>query len=375
MATIISAQSGYWDDPTTWVGGVVPDLYTDDVVVADYHTVTADGSSLTLANGRLITIESDGMLELGTQLTVESGATVYVHGGLHVYAYIEVQGYLQVDTYGWVDDYGGVAVLYGGTVDAGGSVYVGPYSYFDVVYGSSLYIYGWFYQDWNAYSHLYQGAYVSIESSGSAYFDGYLHVEEYSALHVYGDADFSYGGSAAVRYGSELYVEWGGSLIVRNYLNVVDSAYLYVNGDLTLDGYLYVYGGSQVYVEHGGTLTINGYMTVKYYSTLTVYYDGKLMVSRYGGLEVYYDGSIYFDYLSRSDLFGYFRLSSDAYLYLGPNARVLVYRDVNISGRMESGGGGGKIVMLRREGRINDADGESLFVFDRAYGHGLTLVA
>jgi len=373
MATIWSAQSGYWDAPDTWQGGVVPDLSVDDVVIAAYHTVTADGSSLALASGRTITIEGYGVLELGTQLTVESGASVYVQGGLYVYAYVEVRGYLQVDSGGWLDDAGGLAVLYGGSVDVSGSVHVAPYAYFDVVYGSSLHVYGSFYQDWSAYSNLYQGAYVSLESGGSAYFDGNLNVDDYSTFRVYGIADFYYGSSVEVRYGGELYVEAGGSLIVRNYLNVVDSGYLYVHGNLTLDGSLYAYGGSQVYVEYGGTLTVNGYMSVEYYSTLTVYSDGKLVVARYGGLEVYNSGSIYFDYQSRSDLFGYFRLDYDAYLYLGWDAIVRVYRAVDVSGRMENGGG--KMVMLRREGRINDAYGNSLFVFDQAYGHGQTLVA
>jgi hypothetical protein len=372
MATIWSAQSGYWDDPDTWQGGVVPDLSVDDVVVASYHTVTADGSSLTLAGGRTITIEAYGVLELGTQLTVESGASVYVQGGLYVYAYVEVRGYLQVDSGGWLDDAGGLAVLYGGSVGVNGYVHVASYAYFDVVYGSSLYVYGSFSQDWSAYSTFYQGAYVSVESGGSAYFDGNVNVDDYSAFRVYGNADFYYGSGVGVRYGGELGVEPGGSLTVRSSLDVLDSSRLCVRGDMAVDGSLHVYAGSQVYVEYGGTLTINGYATIEYDSTFTVY-GGKAVLSRWGGLEAHDSGSIYFDYQSRSDLFGYFRLDYDAYLYLGWDAVVRVYRAVDVSGRMESGGG--KMVMLRREGRVNDASGESLIVFDQAYGHGQTLVA
>ena len=97
------------------------------------------------------------------------------------------------------------------------------------------------------------------------------------------------------------------------------------------------------------------------------------MVSRWGSLEAHYYGSIYFDYLSRSDIFGYFSLDYDTYLYVGYDALVRVYRDLNIAGRMESGGG--KIVMMRREGRINDYYGNTLFVFDQAYGYAPRLIA
>lgn len=366
MATITSAQSGYWDDPTTWVGGSVPDLSVDDVVVADYHTVTADGSSRTLVSGRQITVNQYGVLEVWSDLMVESGASIYALGGLAISTYVEVQGYVHVAGTGWLDDYGTVAVTYGGSVEVSGSATVYPYNNFDVVYGSSLYVYGSFNQDWGAYSTFYQGAYVAVEISGSASFDGYLYVEDSSTLHVYGDADFDYSASAEVRYSGELHVESGGSLSISGYLNVTDSAYFYVRGDVTVDGSLYAYGYSQVYVESGGTLTINGYTTIEYDSTFTVY-GGKVVVSRWGGLEAYYYGSIYFDYQSRTDLFGSFRLYYDAYLYLGWDAIVRVLRSMDISGQMDSGGG--KFVMLRREGRINDADGDSLFVFDQAYGY------
>lgn len=372
MATITSAQSGYWDDPTTWVGGNVPDLSVDDVVVADYHTVTADGSSRTLTSGREITVNQYGMLEVWSDLTVESGASIYVQGGLAVSAYMEVQGYLQVDSAGWLDDYGTVVAFYGASVNANGSVSVYPYSNFDVVYGSSLYVYGSFYQDWSAYSYFYQGAYVSVESGGWAYFDGYLYVEDYSTLRIYGNAQFYYGSNVEVRYYAELHVEYGGSLTVGNYLNVTDSAYFYVDGDATIDGSLYVYGYAQVYVEYGGTLTINSYASVEYDGQFIVY-EGRVTVSRWAGLEVYYYGWVYFDYQSRTDIFGYFRLDYDGFLYLGSDAIVRVCRTIDVSGRMESSGG--KIVMLRRDSRVNDAYGNSLFVFDQAYGYAPHLIA
>ena len=238
MATITSAQSGYWDDPMTWVGETVPDLSVDDVVVADYHTVTAAGSYLTLSNGRNITVEANGVLEIGTQLTVESGASVYVQGRLHI--------------------------------------------------------------------------------------------EDYAQVHVYGEMDIDSGGGVEVNY----------------------------------------YG--EHYVENGGMLTVEGYVQLSYYSLLIVSYVGKLIVGRLGSVDAYYESSIYFDDYSRSDIFGHFGLAEDSYLSIGHESLVRVYRDISVSGRMVSDGG--KIVMMRREGRINDADGDSLFVFDQAYGHGLTMI-
>lgn len=363
---IYSAQSGDWLSTATWVGGNVPDLSTDDVVIAAYHTVTMDSMSFTLAGGRTITVDPDGMLEIWSALTVESGASLYVQGGMYVSGNLDMLGYVEVASGGWLDVYGGVAVLYGGSVDVQGDATVGPYAYFDVVYGSSLHVYGSFYQDWSAYSYFYQNAYVSVESSGWAYFDGYLYIEDYSQFHVYGDVDVSYSGNIEVRYYGELYIEYGGSLIARNYLNVSDWAYIYVQGDLRVEGSLYAYNSGQIVVENGGVLTITGYASIEYYSYLTIY-QATLIVERWASLDLYYESTIYFDYQSRTELLGYFRLYYDAYLYLGWEALVRVYRGMDVSGRMDSSGG--KIVILRREARINDADGESLFTFDQAYGY------
>jgi len=375
VALVTSIQSGSWSDPDTWDSASVPDLAYDDVVVAEWHQVYIDGyDSLTLGSGRFITVESGGWLSISGSLNVDYGGALDVYGDLSVEGggSLNVLGFLTVAAWAYLDVYGYFRAD-GGSVDVYGYAYVAPYQGFDAIYGASVYIYGSFYQDWSAYSDFYQGAYVVVVPGGSAYFDGYLYIEDYSDLYIHGSAEFSYRSNVEVRYYGELYVEPGGSLIIRSYLYVADWGYLYVHGDLTLDGSMYLYGYAEVYVEYAGVLTINGYMTVEYDSMLMVYYDGKVVVSRYGALEAYYYGSIYFDYLSRADLFGYFSLDYDAYLYLGSSALVRVYRDINVSGRMESGGG--KIVMMRREGRINDYYGNTLFVFDQAYGYAPRLIA
>jgi len=49
-----------------------------------------------------------------------------------------------------------------------------------------------------------------------------------------------------------------------------------------------------------------------------------------------------------------------------------VYRNIDISGQMY---GGGKILMLRREGQIRDGDGNDLFKLNQAYGFGQQRIA
>ncbi len=69
---ITSAQNGYWNETTTWVGGVVPTA-NDDVIIAATHTVqvynsAANYKNLTLnANSRL---DQRGTLIIGGDLTI-----------------------------------------------------------------------------------------------------------------------------------------------------------------------------------------------------------------------------------------------------------------------------------------------------------------
>ena len=72
------------------------------------------------------------------------------------------------------------------------------------------------------------------------------------------------------------------------------------------------------------------------------------------------------------DNFGYLYIHYDAMLFVNYGGEMRVYRDIYISGQMY---GGGKILMLRREGQIRDGDGNSLFKLDQAYGHGQQLIA
>jgi len=59
-AQIVSAQTGDWNVSSTWVGGAVPDR-TDDVIIANGHTVTVPGGPY-IAEMLDITISSGGTL-------------------------------------------------------------------------------------------------------------------------------------------------------------------------------------------------------------------------------------------------------------------------------------------------------------------------
>ena len=78
MAAIISTGTGgAWNDPNTWVGGVVPDP-DDDVTIASNATVTVDdvtiGGSLTLENGSSLEVSgnwtNNGSFSAGTNSNV-----------------------------------------------------------------------------------------------------------------------------------------------------------------------------------------------------------------------------------------------------------------------------------------------------------------
>ncbi len=76
-AQILSAQSGAWDISTTWVGGQVPSV-TDEVVILNGHTITGP-SVLYTAECRTLEIEVNGRLEF-QQNTISVLDTLLAHG-------------------------------------------------------------------------------------------------------------------------------------------------------------------------------------------------------------------------------------------------------------------------------------------------------
>lgn len=67
--TITSAQSGNWSLTTTWVGGVVP-LASDNVIIADGHTVTLNAT--TACNNLTVGQGTSGIFQMGNDATARA---------------------------------------------------------------------------------------------------------------------------------------------------------------------------------------------------------------------------------------------------------------------------------------------------------------
>jgi len=135
-----------------------------------------------------------------------------------------------------------------------------------------------------------------------------------------------------------------------------------VGGTVQNYGYCYCEYGGAVVVHDNFSVETGGYLDVFDYASVTIEDDGAVFV--YGTLSTGWYGLI--------DVFGYLAVHQDGYLRVYSYAQVNVYNDIRVSGRMF---GGGKILMLRREGRILDFNDNPIFVLDRAYGFGQTQIA
>jgi len=78
--TITSTTSGNWSSTSTWIGGVVP-IATDNVVIANTHTVILDGA-VTREAGTTTTVNSGGTLAAAATLT--NNGTVTVNGAFQL---------------------------------------------------------------------------------------------------------------------------------------------------------------------------------------------------------------------------------------------------------------------------------------------------
>ncbi len=279
MAFFVSAQSGNWHDPLTWDVGTVPNLGSDDVIIAYEHEVVFEsGYYESLAPGRLLAVGTNSTLR------IQGGIDAYDSDVIVVGEIIAEGNHLAV----WGE--GRLEIDPTGTLTVASSLYLES--------GATATIEGQ----------------LIIESGGYAdiYFDGVLTLESGGVLQDHGYC----------------YCEYGGAIVARDNFSV----------------------------ETGG------YLDVFDYASMTVEDNGAVFI--YGALATGYSALI--------DVFGYLAVAADGYLRVYPGGQINVYKNISISGRMT---GGGRIVMLRREGRILDFNDNPIFVLDRAYGFGQTQIA
>ena len=173
-------------------------------------------------------------------------------------------------------------------------------------------------------------------------------------------------------------------------LQVTTACYFEATATATIEGQFIVAAGGDVQVDFGAALTLEvgaswsndgdvqcrGQVTIR--DDFSIENAGTVTIDTNGLLEVTFDGALFvlgtLDVSSngRIDLFGYFELDANGVLSVGAGGLIRVHQDIHLSGRMT---GGGRIDMLRREGRILDGNGQSLIALDRAYGYSKTLVA
>lgn len=189
-------------------------------------------------------------------------------------------------------------------------------------------------------------------------------------LALWGATEATVGPSGSLEVTGDFYLD-GATMTVDGYF-VVYGGYAEIEYDCLLtissSGMWEVYGW--VYIEDDGNAVIEGGLYVDYGAGLDLYYYATLTVAQNGWVDVY--GYLYLYYYPVIDVFGHFGLDEGGYLYLDYQGLINVYRDIYLSGVMY---GGGRMLMLRREGRIYDYYGSSMIELNQAYGFGQTRIA
>ena len=279
MALFISTQSGNWHDPLTWDVGAVPNLGSDDVIIADGHEVVFEsGNYESLGPGHLLGIAMNG--------------TLRIQGGIDAYD-------SDLVVLGTVIAEGNHLAVWGG-----GRLQIDP--------SGTVTIVSSFYLEWNA----------------TATVEGQLIIESGAWADTYDYATLTLEAGGTVQVYGYYYIEWDGRAVLRDTFSVETG------------GYVDVYDYSLVTIEGSGAVFVYGTLSTGWYGLI--------------------------------DVFGYLGVHQDGFLRVYSYGQINVYKDIRVSGRMT---GGGRIVMLRREGRILDFNDNLLFVLDRAYGFGQTRIA
>ena len=194
MALFISAQSGNWHDPLTWDVGAVPNLGTDDVIVADGHEVLFEsGYYESLGPGHLLGIAANGTLRIqggidaydstvfvmgsliaegshlaiwgGANLQIDPGATVIVTSSFYLEweSTADVEGQLTIESGGYADVYDGGML----SVEVGGTVQNYGYCYCE--YGGAVVAHDNFSIETGGYPDVFDYPSVTIENNGRGF--------------------------------------------------------------------------------------------------------------------------------------------------------------------------------------------------------------
>jgi len=226
------------------------------------------------------------------------------------------------------------------------------------------------------YASLYPGRFILVVGGGALRVLGAL--DAYSSdvlvlgtlttegdyLYIWGSAELTVYPGATLSVVSGFYLASTATASIQGQMNVELGALadlfdyptltLEVGGTIQTYGICYFEWNSQVVIRDDLSIEEGGAVSLFDYPVVTI--EGS------GGVFVY--GTFYVAWNARCELFGYLGVAS--------TGLINVYKDIRIGGRMT---GGGKIVMLRREGRILDFSENPVFVLDRAYGYSKALVA
>lgn len=187
--------------------------------------------------------------------------------------------------------------------------------------------------------------------------------------------------------GGQLSVEAGATFTVTSYFYVASTGIATIYGQMTVQagGYTDFFDYANLILEVGGTIQSYSTFYIEWSSLATIrddfsiesggylsLYDNYTVLTIESGGAVFVYGTLITSWSARSEVFGYLGVASTGLLSILSTALINVYKDIRVGGKLN---GGGKIVMLRREGRILDFNDNSVFVLDRAYGYSKALVA
>jgi len=249
--SVISAQSGNWSEPSTWVGGQIPSA-GDSVIILDGHIIAVD------SNGSCATLLVTGGL-------VESGVRLNSGISLAVSAFVHINNSITNNNPKWLDARDGFVVIGGDLMLTGGST-GNQWAQLLISSGTAT-VNG---------SILMNGvrARVRFNSSGSVRVRG-----NFSSTGVLssGTGMVIYDGTASQAVGAYTYY----NLVIENLADVVLGGNVIVNGNLALINGRVILGDMNLTV--GPTGSVSGASALNY---LVTNGSGKLAQTAGSGLSV-----------------------------------------------------------------------------------------